>query len=98
MATHTIKVTGVGDGLLELLDRRIRERHATGRAEYIRELIRRDVLDPLPAPGRMSEVLAPVHQEGRARGYTEADIERFAQDAMAAHRSERRNAASDATS
>jgi hypothetical protein len=95
MATHTIKVTGVGDGLLELLDRRIREQHSTGRAEYIRELIRRDVL--APALGPIGELLAPVHQEGHERGYTEADIDRFAQDAMAAHRRERRGPAPEAT-
>ena len=45
MQSHTIKVTGVSEKLLELLDDRIRARHFTGRAEYIRELIRKDVLD-----------------------------------------------------
>jgi metal-responsive CopG/Arc/MetJ family transcriptional regulator len=43
-ASHVVKVTGMSEDLLSLLDARVRERHAAGRAEYIRELIRRDVL------------------------------------------------------
>lgn len=41
---RTIKVTGVSDELVSLLDAKIREVHAAGRAEYVRELIRKDVL------------------------------------------------------
>lgn len=92
MATHTIKVTGVGEQLLELLDRRIREQHATGRAEYIRELIRRDVLGSAPPARSLRDILAPVHQETRERGYTEANVEEFTQEALSAHRQGRRAA------
>ena len=41
-----VKVTGMSEELLRLLDARVRQQQATGRAEYIRELIRRDVLAP----------------------------------------------------
>jgi len=53
--SHVVKVTGMSGELLELLDLRVRQQHAAGRAEYIRELIRRDVL--------ASQTLAPVSPE-----------------------------------
>ena len=53
--SHVVKVTGMSGELLELLDLRVRQQHAAGRAEYIRELIRRDVL--------ASQILAPVSPE-----------------------------------
>ena len=42
--SHVVKVTGMSAELLELLDARVRQQQVTGRAEYIRELIRRDAL------------------------------------------------------
>ena len=44
VASHVVKVTGMSEDLLALLDARVRQQHAAGRAEYVRELIRRDVL------------------------------------------------------
>ena len=38
----------MSEELLKLLDARVRQQQATGRAEYIRELIRRDALSPSP--------------------------------------------------
>ena len=90
MPTHTIKVTGVSEELLHLLDQRIREQHATGRAEYIRELIRRDVLGPATPTRTVREILAPIHEEAHEQGYTEADIDQFVEEAVGAHRRERR--------
>ena len=95
MASHTIKVTGVPEELLQLLDQRIRAQHATGRSEYIRELIRRDVLasSPLPA-GRPSaempfrELLAPVQDEAERLGESEDETEEFLRQQLQAHRKE----------
>lgn len=42
--SRVVKVTGMSEDLLALLDARVRQQHAAGRAEYVRELIRRDVL------------------------------------------------------
>lgn len=42
--SHVVKVTGMSEALLGLLDTRVRQQQATGRSEYIRELIRRDVI------------------------------------------------------
>ena len=94
MASHTIKVTGVSEELLQLLDQRIRMQHAAGRAEYIRELIRRDVLNGskghAPA-GRRSfrELLAPVH-DATPPEETEEETEQFVDDLIATVRRERR--------
>jgi metal-responsive CopG/Arc/MetJ family transcriptional regulator len=46
-ASHIVKVTGMSEELLGLLDARVKQQQATGRAEYIRELIRRDALASL---------------------------------------------------
>lgn len=54
-ATRVVKVTGMSGELLELLDLRVRQQHAGGRAEYIRELIRRDVLS--------GQTLEPINLE-----------------------------------
>lgn len=43
-----VKVTGMSEELLKLLDARVKQQQATGRAEYIRELIRRDALPSMP--------------------------------------------------
>jgi hypothetical protein len=97
MASHTIKVTGVPEELLQLLDQRIRTQHATGRSEYIRELIRRDVL---PSPGAPTgwpsaempfrELLAPVQAEAERVGESEDETEAFLREQLESHRKERR--------
>ena len=94
MASHTIKVTGVSDELLRLLDARVRAQHATGRSEYIRELIRRDVLphsegQPAHSGKSWREILAPVHA-ATPPDETEEDIERFVDDLVATVRREHR--------
>lgn len=93
MASHTIKVTGVSEELLTLLDKRIRAQHATGRSEYIRELIRRDVLGAGSNAVRGSEtfdqLLAPVHEQTRAQGFSEEEIEKDIEAEIREYRSER---------
>jgi metal-responsive CopG/Arc/MetJ family transcriptional regulator len=91
MPSHTIKVTGVSKELLDLLDERIQEQHAAGRAEYIRELIRRDVLPNRTAPGRRSfrEIVAPVHAAAPP-GETEEESDEFVEELIASSRRDRR--------
>jgi len=43
--THVMKITGVPEELLQLVDNRVSERHYAGRSEYVRELIRRDMTE-----------------------------------------------------
>ena len=94
MAAHTIKVTGVSDELLRLLDERVQAQHVTGRSEYIRELIRQDLLPPTngQAPARggsFREILVSVHAAVPA-GETEEEIDEFVDDLIATVRRERR--------
>lgn len=94
MASRTIKVTGVSDELLQLLDRRIQAQHSTGRSEYIRELIRKDVVGT-PTSGQSSpsrsfrEILAPVDEETLRRGFSDDEIDQDIEDAIRETRAER---------
>jgi metal-responsive CopG/Arc/MetJ family transcriptional regulator len=94
MASHTIEVTGISDELLQLLDERVRSQHAPGRADYVRELIRRDVLcaadTPTPQRGSFREILAPVHVETHRQGRTDAEVDQDIDEAIREYRTERR--------
>jgi len=91
MASHTIKVTGVSEELLQLLDRRVQVQQAAGRAEYIRELIRRDALADEDQSQRRSfrDIVAPVHA-ATPDEETEEESEAFGEDLLATVRRERR--------
>jgi len=97
MASHTIKVTGVSGELLQLLDERIQAQHSTERSEYIRELIRRDVLGA-PAYGvslrsrSFREILAPVHEETLQQGVPDDEMDQDIEDAIRETRAERQKA------
>lgn len=71
--SHVVKVTGITDELLGMLDDRVKQRHATGRSEYIRELLRRDLLEETRPTLR--QILAPVHAEGRALPDSDAELD-----------------------
>lgn len=95
MASHTIKVTGVSDELLRLLDERIQAQHSTGRSEYIRELIRRDLLGGpvhanLQRPRSFREILAPVYEETQRQGVSNDEIDHDIEEAIRETRAERR--------
>ena len=97
MPSHTIKVTGVSDELLQLLDQRVHTQHATGRAEYIRELIRKDILGT-PANGgsqpvrSFRDILAPIHEATERQGYSDEEIDQDLDDAIQEFRANRRRA------
>ena len=78
-SSPAIEVTGVSDELLSLLEDRIRSRRSPGRAAYIRELIRHDLLlaeeNGGPTPDQtFREILAPLHLETRLRGYRDEEL------------------------
>lgn len=70
--SHTLKITGVPEDLVRLLDSRIKERHSVGRSEYLRELIRKDVLEK---PKTLNEILAPVHSATRKMKESEVELD-----------------------
>lgn len=97
MASRTIKVTGIPEELLQRLDRHIQTLPVTGRSEYIRELIHRDVLESRATPPGwpspelpFSELLAPLQEEAVVRGESEDETEEILCRELAAHRHERR--------
>jgi hypothetical protein len=71
--SHVVKVTGVSDELLGLLDSRVLARHATGRSEYIRELLKRDLI----GEPTFRQILAPMHAQGRELPDTEEELDVF---------------------
>jgi hypothetical protein len=87
MASHTIKVTGVSSELLDLLDQRIRSQNSVGRSEYIRELIRKDVIDSgsgsrTPPVRPFREILAPIHSDTERQGRGDEEINRDIDDGI----------------
>jgi len=74
MSSHTIKVTGVPEELMKLLDERVKRRHASGRSEYLRELIRKDVLGEEHS---LKEILAPLHASTRSLSDTDEQLDSF---------------------
>jgi hypothetical protein len=58
---------------------------------YVRRLIRED-LTSAPAPGRrtIAEVLAPVHEDFRASGMDDGELDTLLRETLAEVRSERR--------
>ena len=63
--SQVVKMTGMSEELLRLLDARIKEQRATGRAEYIRELIRRDALTSTPQQFQPKEFQPRRHKARR---------------------------------
>lgn len=92
MPSHTIKVTGVSTELLHLLDERIRERHSACRAEYIRELIRKDLLEMGKTPQRRTfrEIVTPLHDSAPA-DETDEESDQFVDELISKTRRDRQN-------
>ena len=76
--SHVVKVTGMSEDLLALLDARVRQQHAAGRAEYVRELIRRDVLSVGSGRGEPSldeyHALVDLEMDGRSSSAQESRL------------------------
>jgi Arc/MetJ-type ribon-helix-helix transcriptional regulator len=69
--THVVKVTGVSDEQIRMLDARVSARRYRGRAEYIRELIRRDAL--AGSPSRLDEVVCALQEQSSKMSEEELD-------------------------
>jgi hypothetical protein len=86
--SHVVKVTGVTDELLGLLDGRVRARHSTGRSEYIRDLLRQDLL----GEPTFRQILAPIHAQRNAMPESDEEIDALLATALDEVRAERRAA------
>ena len=85
--SHVVKITGITEELLGMLDERVRQRHAMGRSEYIRELLRRDLLGE--SGPMLRQILAPVHKIGDAMAETDDELDVIFDGARAEVYSER---------
>jgi metal-responsive CopG/Arc/MetJ family transcriptional regulator len=89
---HTIKISGISDDLIARVER-WRGQHFADRSEYIRELIRKDVL---PNSQTVSEsvkaIFGAVHEEVTRLGYSDEEIARDVAEALSETRIRRKNA------
>jgi hypothetical protein len=74
-------------------ERRLQERAAQLGQDlpaYLRRLIREDLDAAVPAQGRtFAEILAPVHEDFRASGMTEGELDTLLEEALGEARAER---------
>ncbi len=68
---HTIKVTGISEETLRLLDERIRQQGGD-RAGYIRHLLDQDLHSPT-----LSELLAPFREQVAESGLSEEELDQL---------------------
>lgn len=91
---HTIKISGVSDELLSRVDERWKGKHYADRSEYVRDLIRKDVLGesggeaPSFSQGLRS-LFGALHDEATKRGISDEEISADVTEALSEVRSER---------
>jgi metal-responsive CopG/Arc/MetJ family transcriptional regulator len=95
--SHVIKVSGVSDELLTRIDDRWKAQHFADRSEYVRDLIRRDILDRETAPkhpesGSIQSILNAVHAEVARRGISDSELAQDISQAVAETRARRKGA------
>ncbi len=80
--------------LLPEEERRLQERAAQRGQDltaYLRQIIREDLDTPTPQDeGTFAEILAPIHEDFRKSGMTEADLDALLEEAIGEPRAERR--------
>lgn len=72
--SHTIKISGVSEELLSRVDEKWKAQHYADRSEYVRDLIRRDVLTPPTLAEGMTALFRAVREETVRLGYSDDDI------------------------
>jgi hypothetical protein len=87
---RTIEIGGISDELLARIDQRARQ-IGVDRNSYVRKLLERAVGPPSSAT-TLAELLGPLHDFTEAHGMSQAEIERFFAEQLAAARHQRRRA------
>lgn len=92
---NTIKISGISDELLSRVDERWKGQHFADRSEYVRDLIRRDVLTELPAGSPtlaqgIKTLFGALHEEAARRGDTDESVAAEIDDAVAEVRNVRK--------
>ena len=92
---HTIKISGVSDELLRRVDERWKGRHYADRSEYVRDLIRKDVLGeqgnatPTFSEGIRS-LFGALHSRANQEGWTDSEIAEDVENALIEVRQKKR--------
>ena len=72
--------------LLDALNQRVRLHHASGRSEFILELLRKELRarpEAAPAPtNTIEQALAPFHAAIKKSGYTDEEVDRIFDEAL----------------
>ena len=85
---NTIKISGVSDELLSLVEKRWKGQHYADRADYVRDLIRRDLVGgaaPTALPSfseGVRSLFGALHKEIGEKGYSEAEIAKDVEGAL----------------
>lgn len=72
--SHVIKISGVSDELLTRVDATWKSRHFTDRSEYVRDLIRRDVLATPSISESAATLFGALHRQVGQPGFSEQEI------------------------
>jgi len=74
----TLKITGVDEEVVRFVGERSSSLHFKGQAEYLRNLIREDMLRAsAEKKSRLDSILAPLHEHADAKGYSDEDLARM---------------------
>lgn len=92
---HTIKISGVSDELLRRVDERWKDRHYADRSEYVRDLIRKDVLgEQGNTTTTFSEgirsLFGELHSRANQVGWTDEEIAADIENALTEVRQDRK--------
>jgi hypothetical protein len=71
----TLKITGVDEEVVCFVGERSSSLHFKGQAEYLRNLIREDMLRAAAEKkSRLEHILAPLHAHADAKGYSDEEL------------------------
>ena len=93
---HTIKVSGISNELLSRVDERWKGQHYADRSEYVRDLIRKDVIaelstEKLPSLSEgIRSLFGALHDEAAKRGYSDEEIAADVEEALSEVRKSRK--------
>ncbi len=88
---HTIKISGLSDELLSRIDERWKGRHYADRSEYVRDLIRKDILGEVPSfSDGIRSLFGGLHDSAILSGLSDDEIAADVEEALSEVRLGRR--------
>lgn len=89
---NVVKISGISDEMMALIDAKWKAEHFADRSEYVRELVRRDLatMKAKSLSEGVKEIFGTVHEQLAAYGLGESEIEADVDKALAEVRSSRK--------